>query len=73
MALQHVIGALPDGDFGPASRAALAKITNRTALFYAVKCERYELLLRDVGARPVHAVFAPGWSNRLDEFVEAVT
>lgn len=57
-----------DGDFGPKSAAALAKVQNWTALFYAVKCERYELLLRYVGAAPAQARFAIGWSNRQDGF-----
>lgn len=68
MALQHVIGVLPDGAFGPISRKALAAITNTAALFFAVKCERYELLLRDVGRTPSDASYAIGWSNRLDQF-----
>lgn len=61
-----------DGDFGPKSRAALAKINNQPALFFAVKCERYELLLRDVGSRAVDSKYAAGWANRLDGFNEPV-
>lgn len=61
-----------DGDFGPNSRAALAKVTNWPALFYALKCERYELLLRYVGRRPDQAQFAIGWANRLDQFEERI-
>ena len=78
MALQTVLkqsglytGAI-DGGFGPLSRAALAKVTNQPALFFAVKCERYELLLRDVGGRPVDAKYAAGWANRLDGFTGSV-
>jgi lysozyme family protein len=69
-ALQSAIGVEPDGVFGPKSRAALDKVTNLPALFFAVKCERYELLLRDVGRWPADAKFAEGWSNRLDQFSE---
>jgi lysozyme family protein len=68
MALQRVVGAHPDGSFGPLSKKALAAVTNAAALFFAVKCERYELLLRDVGNRPADAVYAVGWANRLDQF-----
>jgi type VI secretion system secreted protein VgrG len=61
-----------DGSFGPLSRAAIAKVTNHAALFFAVKCERYEFLLRDVGQRPADAKYAAGWANRLDGFSEPV-
>jgi len=59
-----------DGDFGPLSRAALTQVENWQALFYAVKCERYEMLLRYIGSRPENARFAVGWSNRQDQFEE---
>lgn len=59
-----------DGGLGPKTAGALATATNHPALFYAVKCERYELMLRYVGARPVAAKYAAGWANRLDEFQE---
>jgi lysozyme family protein len=78
MALQRVLahagaytGAI-DGELGPQSKAALAKITNTAALFFAVKCERLELLLRDVGREPPDAKFAVGWANRVDGFSEPV-
>lgn len=57
-----------DGGFGPKSQAALSHVQNWTALFYAVKCERYELYMRDIGARPSDAKYAIGWSNRQDGF-----
>ena len=79
MALQRVLahagvyaGAI-DGDLGDQSRAALAKISNTAALFFAVKCERLEFLLRDVGQRPLDAKYAVGWANRVDGFSEPVT
>jgi len=62
-----------DGQIGPKSREALAKVTNWPALFYAVKCERYELLLRYIGRRPDQAQFAIGWANRLDQFEERMS
>ncbi len=67
-ALQTALGVTADGAFGPVSRAALAACTNMSALFYRLKAERYELLLRYVGREPSQAVFAQGWANRLDQF-----
>lgn len=55
-----------DGSFGPKSAAGLAKIKNWPAFFYAIKCERYELLLRYIGRNPSQSKYAIGWSNRLD-------
>jgi lysozyme family protein len=55
-----------DGSFGPKSAAGLAKIKNWPALFYAIKCERYELLLRYIGRSPSQSKYAIGWANRLD-------
>lgn len=72
-ALQRSIGTPDDGAFGPKSAAAMAAITNYGMLFYKLKAERYELLLRYVGSDPRQAVFAQGWSNRLDQFEEKVT
>lgn len=57
-----------DGDFGPKSRDALATVTNWAAMFYAVKCERYELTQRYIGRAPENAKYAIGWSNRNDQF-----
>jgi lysozyme family protein len=71
--LKHMglYGGEIDGSFGPQSSAALAKVKNWPALFYAVKCERYELLLRFVGRRPEQAEYAIGWANRNDQFEES--
>lgn len=57
-----------DGDVGPKSAAALAKVTNWGAFFYAVKCERLEMYLRQIGSRPINAANAAGWANRSDQF-----
>lgn len=57
-----------DGAFGPKSQAALRLVTNWQAFFYAVKCERLELYLRQIGNRPDNYVFAAGWANRSDQF-----
>lgn len=59
---------LIDGDLGPRTRAAIDAVSARMAeLYYRTKCERYELLLRYVGADHRQAIFAAGWANRLDE------
>lgn len=57
-----------DGGIGPMTRAACAKITNTTALFFAVKAERLEFLLRDIGHYPPDAKYGAGWANRNDQF-----
>lgn len=72
-ALQTAIGVTADGSFGPVSKAALAQIINMPALFYRLKAERYESLLRYIGRDPSQAVFAAGWSNRLDQFEDKLT
>ena len=72
-ALQRSIGVKDDGAFGPISAAALRSINNLGMLFYKLKCERYELLLRYIGNDPRQAIYANGWSNRLDQFEEKVT
>ncbi len=61
-----------DGVIGPQTMGALAKNNNPEALFYKVKCERYELLLRFIGRDAEQAAFATGWANRLDEFWDVV-
>lgn len=66
--LQRAIGVDADGVMGPVSLGALAAVKNLTALFYAVKAERLDFLLRDVGATPSQAEFAIGWSNRIRQF-----
>lgn len=72
-ALQRALSVTPDGAFGPLSKAALGRCTNLPALFYRVKAERYELLLRFIGSDPSQAVFATGWANRLDQFEVPLT
>lgn len=57
-----------DGDFGPKAQAALASVRNTEALFYALKCERYELFMRYIGRSPTQAKYAAGWSHRQDQF-----
>ncbi len=68
--LQRCIGVKDDGMFGPISAAALARVNNYAALFYRIKCDRYELLLRYIGYDSAQAAFAIGWANRLDQFEE---
>lgn len=56
-----------DGGIGPMTRQGLRACKNIPELYYRVKCERYELFLRFIGRDPAQAVFATGWSNRMDE------
>jgi lysozyme family protein len=67
-ALQAALDVPVDGALGPVTKAALANCRNLPALFWRVKCERYEALLRFVGVDPQQAIFAQGWANRLDQF-----
>lgn len=57
-----------DGGFGPKSQAALAKVENVAALFYAVKCERLEAYMRYAGRAPANVIYLGGWANRNDAF-----
>lgn len=56
-----------DGGFGKMTRDALATVDNVPALFYALKCERYEAYMRYIGRVPTQAKYATGWSNRNDD------
>ena len=71
-ALQRAIGAKPDGVIGPLSLEALKRVTNMEALFYRIKCERFELITRFIGRDNAQAVFATGWANRFDEFERSI-
>lgn len=64
----HLYSGVIDGAFGPKSLDALGKVKNWPAFFYAVKCERLEMYLRQIGSRPGNAVNAVGWANRNDQF-----
>lgn len=57
-----------DGAFGSKSIDALHKVQNWGAFYYAVKAERLEMYLRQIGARPINAANAAGWANRSDQF-----
>lgn len=72
-ALQRCIGVKDDGAMGPLSFAALKAVTNLEALFYRLKCDRYELLLRFIGTDSRQSEYAIGWANRLDNFEEKIT
>lgn len=69
MCLQRILGCTPDGAIGPISGAALKREIERNAeaLYYRIKSERLEALLRQE-ANPSQAIFADGWANRLDKF-----
>lgn len=67
-ALQTALGVTADGSIGPVTKLAYSQHTNMQALFYRLKAERYELMLRAIGAHPDEYVFAEGWANRLDQF-----
>jgi len=57
-----------DGAFGPKSEAAMVRVQNWPAFYYALKCERYELYMRFIGRDAKQQRFAIGWSNRQDQF-----
>lgn len=71
-ALQTALGVNADGALGPISFAALNACKNLPALFYKVKCMRYELLLDFIGHDAEQAAFAIGWKNRVQQFNEAI-
>lgn len=66
-ALQKVLGVMPDGAFGPKSKAALAAVDQAT-LYYPLVCERLDFYLRIIGNDPSQAKFALGWANRIQPF-----
>lgn len=75
-ALQEVIGTKPDGNFGPNSKAALAKIDQAT-LYWPLVCERLDNFLRIIGKDWYHGdktqgQFAEGWANRIVPFWKGV-
>lgn len=69
MCLQRILGCTPDGAIGPVSGAALKREIERNAeaLYYRIKAERLEALLRQT-SNPSQSIFASGWANRLDHF-----
>jgi lysozyme family protein len=68
-ALQTVIGVTADGAFGPASKAALAKV-KQADLYGPLICERLDFYLRIIANDPSQVVFAAGWANRIKPFWE---
>ena len=67
-ALQSVIGATPDGAWGPKSAAALKAVPDQAALYWPLVCERLDNFLRIISRDPSQAVFAAGWANRIVPF-----
>lgn len=70
-ALQVAIGSTPDGAMGPATKAALAAVSNIEALYWRLKYHRAISLMRQIGGDHSQAVFATGWSNRLDKLTRS--
>lgn len=70
-ALQKVIGTIPDGAFGPKSKAALVAYGDQSKLFWPLLAARYDHFMRIIGGNHSQAVFATGWANRLLEFWRA--
>lgn len=76
--LQRLIGAKPDGDFGPgtlfAARTNLASLSRASGVELAreVNSQRMEMISRLVSGSPSQAKFLNGWTRRimeLDRFV----
>lgn len=67
-ALQSVIGATPDGAWGPKSAAALKAVPDQSKLYWPLVCERLDNFLRIIGRDPSQVVFAIGWANRIVPF-----
>lgn len=67
-ALQTAIGVAADGAFGPMSKAALAKVTDQSALYWPCVCYRFDHFMRIMGDNPSQTKFAHGWANRMKEF-----
>lgn len=67
-ALQTVIGTVPDGAWGPMSKAALAAVPDQSKLYWPLVCERLDFYLRIIGRDPSQAAFATGWANRIVPF-----
>lgn len=66
-ALQTVLGVTADGEFGPISKAALAKVDQAT-LYWPLVCERLDNFMRIAARDPSQVVFLEGWANRVREF-----
>ena len=71
-ALQTVIGAFPDGAWGPKSKAALAAVPDQSKLYWPLVCERLDNYLRIIGHDRSQVVFAIGWANRIVPFWKGV-
>lgn len=66
-ALQTVIGAVPDGAFGPNSKKKLEEFGNQSKLYWPLVCYRFDFFMR-ILSDPSQSVFAAGWANRMKEF-----
>lgn len=66
--LQRAAGATDDGDLGPKTRSAAARMHQRE-LAARLAAERVLAYGRIVGNNPSQAVFAHGWAARAAEFI----
>lgn len=66
-ALQRALDVPADGVIGPITRGVIKNVTNWPALYWRIKAERLEAVLRYVGRDPSQAIFAEGWANRFDQ------
>jgi lysozyme family protein len=67
-ALQFVIGAVEDGDFGPNSKKKLAEYGDQSKLYWPLVCYRFDHFMRIMANDPSQTKFANGWANRMKEF-----
>lgn len=66
-ALQKALDVPTDGAIGPVTLRVIRNVTNWPALFWRIKAERLELVLRYIGRDPSQSIFADGWANRFDQ------
>jgi lysozyme family protein len=67
-ALQSVIGAVEDGDFGPNSKKKLEEFGDQSKLYWPLVCYRFDHYMRIMGNDSSQTKFANGWANRMKEF-----
>jgi len=68
---QRAIGVKEDGIIGPVTLSKLEDMSERSVLA-RLAAERVRLYGRIIAAKPDQVKFAPGWLNRVAEFIEAL-